>query len=132
VSAALFLMRLVGGAAFAIHGWGKLEHPWSWMGPNAPFPGFLQILATAAEFLGGIAWILGIGTPIASLAIGATMAVAVLTLLFAWNAPFVSPTGELSYEQASAYLCTALLLLTLGPGRLSLDRQLFGERTRES
>jgi putative oxidoreductase len=42
--------------------------------------------------------------------------------------PFVAVGGGGSYELAALYLCIALLLLTIGPGRLSLDRALFGRR----
>jgi putative oxidoreductase len=127
VSAALLLVRLIVGAAFIIHGWAKIHHPWSWAGLQSPFPGFLLFLAAISEFFGGMAWILGLVTPLASLGIGATMVVAVETLLLSWHLPFVSPNGGPSYELASAYLAVAVILLAAGPGRFSLDRILFGE-----
>jgi hypothetical protein len=33
-----------------------------------------------------------------------------------------------AYEMASAYLCIAIILLVLGPGKISLDNKIFGER----
>ena len=36
------------------------------------------------------------------------------------------------FEPASVYLCVALLLLFAGPGRFSLDRFVFGEKSSES
>jgi len=41
--------------------------------------------------------------------------------------PFVSKGGP-SYELAILYFCVALVLIAVGPGRLSLDSQIFGRR----
>lgn len=125
----LVLLRVVGGAAFMLHGWGKIQNPFGWMGPDAFAPGPLQALAALAEFGGGLAWILGLLTPLASLAIACTMAVAVYFHAVLRGDPFVSSGGGGSYELALVYLCIALLLLAVGPGRLSLDRTLFGGRS---
>src|SRR6185312_3468650 len=91
-SAALLLLRLIAGVAFVFHGWGKMQAPMSWMGPDAPIPGFLQLLAAIAEFGGGIAWILGLLTPLASLGITITMLVATYMMMIVMKAPFVSLT----------------------------------------
>jgi putative oxidoreductase len=42
--------------------------------------------------------------------------------------PFVAAGGGGSYELAAIYFCIALLLLAVGPGRVSIDRTLFGRR----
>jgi uncharacterized membrane protein YphA (DoxX/SURF4 family) len=42
--------------------------------------------------------------------------------------PFVAKGGSPSYELAVLHLCIVPLLLALGPGRLSLDRTIFGKR----
>jgi putative oxidoreductase len=128
-SIVLLLLRLVVGTAFVIHGSQKIQNPFDWMGPQSPFPGFFLLLATISEFGGGIAWILGLLTPLASLGIGCTMAVAVYVHSVMMKNPFVDLTGGLSYEMASAYLCIAIILLVLGPGKFSIDSKLFGERT---
>jgi putative oxidoreductase len=127
-SFALLLIRLVVGTAFIIHGWQKIQNPFGWMGPQAPVPGLFQFLAAFSEFGGGIAWILGLLTPLAALGIGCTMTVAVSMHSMMLHDPFVNLTGGRSYELASAYLCIAVLLLALGPGKFSLDAKLFGER----
>ncbi|PTL75680.1 DoxX family protein [Vitiosangium sp. GDMCC 1.1324] len=127
-SGALLLLRLIVGAAFVFHGWGKIQSPWGWMGPQSPVPGFFQFLAALSEFGGGIAWILGLLTPLASLGIACTMTVAVNMHLLVRKDPFVNPTGGTSYEPALVYLGIAILLLALGPGRFSLDAKVFGER----
>ena len=129
-SAALLLLRLIVGAAFVIHGWGKIQTPMNWMPAEAPVhvPGLFQLLAAVSEFGGGIALILGLLTPLAMLGLISTMAVAVYMQLVIFKAPFVSSTGGSSYEPALGYLGIAILFLAIGPGKFSLDRLLFGER----
>lgn len=125
-STGLLVLRLVAGTAFMFHGWGKITNPTGWMGEGAPVPGFLQALAAVSEFGGGLAWILGLLTPLASLGILCTMAVAASTHIMRGD-PFVS-TGGPAYELALVYFAVALLLLLAGPGRFSLDALLFGRR----
>lgn len=125
---ALLLLRLVVGAAFMLHGWGKIQQPFGWMGPESNVPGLFQALAALSEFGGGLAWVLGLLTPLASLGLTFTMAVATSLHAFVRHDPFVSMDGGASYEPALGYLCVALLLMALGPGRWSLDQQVFGVR----
>jgi len=129
VSAGLLVLRLVAGSAFVFHGYGKIENPFGWMGPNAGIPGIFQALAAVSEFGGGIAWMLGLLTPLASLGLACTMTVAVWMHAIVLHDPFVALNGGRSYELASVYLCVAILLLLAGPGRFSVDRVVFGEKT---
>jgi putative oxidoreductase len=129
-SGSLLLIRLVAGLAFMFHGWGKIQNPFGWMGPDGFAPGFLQALAALAEFGGGLAWMLGLLTPLAALGIGATMLVAVWMHAFMSGDPFVSMTGGPSYELAAVFFCIAVLLIAVGPGRYSVDAKLFGLRGR--
>ena len=126
---ALLAIRIVGGAAFMMHGWSKIRDPFNWMGPDSFAPGVFQALAALSEFGGGLAWILGLLTPIASMGIGFTMVVAVFFHAVMRGDPFVAAGGGASYELAAVYLCIALLVLAIGPGRFSLDRLLFGGRS---
>ncbi len=127
-SLGLLLLRLVAGLAFALHGWGKIQKPFGWAGDA--FPGVLQGLAALSEFGGGIAWMLGLLTPLASLGLACTMAVAIHMHAVKLGDPFVaSGPGQGAYEPAAVYLGVALLLLLAGPGRHSADRMLFGERS---
>lgn len=128
MSLALLLLRLIVGAAFVFHGWGKMQNPFHWMGPEAPVPAFLQFLAAFSEFGGGIAWMIGLVTPLASLGILCTMTVAVLLHMVQLQDPFVSSTGGRSYELAAVYWGVAALFLLLSPGRLALDAAIFGVR----
>jgi len=125
---ALLLIRVVAGFAFMLHGWGKIQNPFGWMGPDGFAPGIFQALAALSEFGGGLAWILGLLTPLASLGIACTMAVAFSFHAIVRGDPFVSMTGGPNFELAAVYFCIALLLIAMGPGRLSVDRKLFGPR----
>lgn len=118
ISTALLLLRIVAGVAFVLHGSGKITNPFGWMGPDATVPSIFQALAALAEFGGGIAWILGLLTPLASIGIISTMTVAVLTHLGRGDG-FVQ-----GYELALVYFSIALLLLLAGPGRFSVDARI--------
>lgn len=124
----LLLVRIVAGAAFILHGWPKIQAPLHWMDAFAPgqAPPAAQALAAVAEFGGGIGLILGLLTPLWSLLLVGTMGVAIGTVHLAQGHPFVGGPGEPSFELAAVYLAVSLLLLLVGPGRLSLDAVLFG------
>lgn len=126
---ALLALRAIAGIAFMFHGWKKIQDPCGWMGPDGFAPGFLQALAALSEFGGGLAWVLGLLTPLASAGIAATMTVAVYLHAILRGDPFVATGGGASYELAALFLCIALVLIAVGPGRLSLDRLLFGRRS---
>ena len=127
-STALLLLRIVAGLAFMFHGYGKIQNPLSWMGPDSKIPGIFQALAALAEFGGGFAWMLGLLTPLASFLLACTMVVAVYFHAVILKDPFVPQGPGGSYELASVYLCIAVLLLLGGPGRFSADHMLFGRR----
>ena len=127
----LLVLRIVAGSAMALHGWPKIQNPTNWMPPEASIPGALQALAAIAEFGGGICWVLGLLTPLASFLISCTMAVAAGMFHIPAGDPFVSLTGGPSYEPALGYLAIAIALLLIGPGRLSLDWFLFGRERNE-
>lgn len=126
---ALLLLRVVAGIAFMMHGWGKIQNPFGWMGPDSFAPGPFQALAALSEFGGGLAWVLGLLTPLASLGIASTMAVAIYVHAIMRGDPFVATGGGSGYELAALYFSLAVLLIAVGPGRLSLDRFVFGPRS---
>ncbi|WP_437756953.1 DoxX family protein [Sorangium sp. So ce1389] len=158
-AAGLLFVRLVAGTAMALHGAPKMMAATSWMGPG-PVPGWLQALAAFAEFGGGIAWILGLATPLASFGIAATMIVGIVIVHIPMDDPFIrltvqgvdtgpgapfgglpawfvraggrSPGGSGSSELASLFTAIAVLLLGAGPGQLSLDALLARRFTRRS
>ena len=121
-SIGLLALRLVAGLAFIHHGWGKIQNPFGWAGEDSTIPGFLLALAALSEFGGGIAWILGLLTPLASFGLLCTMSYATWFHVSSGD-PFVG-MGR-SYEPALVYAMVALLFLLAGPGRLSLDALIF-------
>jgi len=114
LSWALLALRLVCGFAFVLHGWSKIKDPFRWMGPGTP--AIFQSLAAVAETGGGLGWMLGLLTPLASAGIASTMVVAIARHVLVKRDPFLG-----GYELATVYLCISLLLLACGPGRFSLD-----------
>lgn len=124
MSVALLALRLIIGVAFILHGWGKIQTPFSWMPPEAPVPGFLQALAAVAEFGGGIGLLLGLLTCLASLGLIITMTVAV---------SFHMQKGDgfvQGYELALVYLTIAVAILLMGPGKYSIDSKFCGLKKR--
>jgi putative oxidoreductase len=128
-SLALLFLRLVVGAAFLFHGSMKISHPFSWM-PGGSVPAPLQFLAAISEFGGGLALVLGLLVPLAMLGLACTMAVAVHMHMIVRGDPFVNFTGGPGYELPLVFFAIALVFLTLGPGRFSLDAWIFGHRGR--
>jgi putative oxidoreductase len=127
--AALLLLRLITGTAFILHGWPKIQNPFGWMPPGFAPPPMLA-LAALAEFGGGILLILGFLTPLAALGIACTMATAFYMHAFIRGDPFVANELKPTWEPAAVYFGVAVTLLTLGPGRLSLDARLFRRPVR--
>lgn len=127
VNATMLFVRLVFGIAMMLHGWGKIQAPFGWMGPESSMPGFLQFLAAFSEFGGGLALVVGLLTPLASLGMAITMLVAAGLHAIVFGDPFVaSAPGQGSYELAALYFVLSLFYMTAGPGKHSLDRLFFG------
>ncbi len=135
-SLGLLVLRLVAGAALILHGWPKIQNPTGWMnamaGPQAP-PPYLQAAAAVAEFGGGIAWVLGLLTPLFAFLVACNMGTALAMVHLKAPDPFVvmntpGQPYQPSSELAALYLAIAVALLLVGPGRVSLDYLLFGRR----
>ncbi|RPE12957.1 DoxX family protein [Chitinophaga lutea] len=129
-STALLVLRIVVGIAFILHGWGKIQTPTNWVPPGGPITlsPLLQLLAAVSEFGGGILLAIGLFTPIAALAIGITMAVAVYFHAVIFKDPFVNMTGGGAFELPLVYFSIMLLILFAGPGKISADYKFFGKR----
>lgn len=118
LSVALLVLRIAFGISFILHGVGKIQNPFGWMGPNASVPAFFQFLAALAEFGGGIAMIPGVLTTITSFGLLSTMAVAAMTHIGRGD-PYVGRPA--SWELAGIFFCISLLFLLVGPGKYSVD-----------
>jgi putative oxidoreductase len=125
-SLGLLVLRAIMGAAFLCHGWPKIQNPFGWMGPEAAVPSTFQLLAAVAEFGGGMALVVGLVTRLAALGIACTMIAALALVHLPKGDPFVAMPPHPSFEPAAVYLACAILFLTAGAGRFSLDALLFG------
>ena len=121
----LLILRLFVGAAFVLHGSGKLNDV---AGFSAEYhvPYFMGAAAMLTQLLGGIFLIAGFLTPVAALGIASTVAVAAF-MLVQKGEPFINPNGH-SWENAAFYTAAGICLALLGAGRYSLDWLLFGRK----
>lgn len=129
----LLFFRLIMGLGMLIHGFGKIQSPFSWMGPKAPVPGILQALAAASEFFGGAALLLGLLTPLAALAVMSVMFVATLANIKMGATYFVKTSPSLpgkDTELSVLYFLFGLTLFLTGPGIVSIDSLLFNRKKR--
>lgn len=125
ISLALLILRLWVGLTMLInHGVGKLKDFGHLSGdfPD-PFhvghPGSL-VLVVFAEVVASLLLVMGLTTRFAALVLVINMAVAFFT------AHKGSLSGSHSGELAFIYLATYVTLLFAGPGRMSMDKSLFG------
>lgn len=119
ISAGILLLRVIIGLAFMVHGWPKMQHPASWMGPGAFAPPWLQAVVAVVEFFGGLALIAGFLTPLAALVIFVDMAVAILKVHVPSGGHWIGGRG--SFEVPLFYLVAMVAFVLTGPGRYSID-----------
>lgn len=118
----LLIIRVGLGAAFVMHGSGKMFHPESWaaIGGNMSnlgisfAPAFWGFMAAFAEFGGGILFVLGFLFRPAALMMAFTMLVALFH-------HFAAHDGFNTYSHALEVGVVFLGLLFVGPGKLSID-----------
>lgn len=120
-------LRIIVGVVGVVHGWPKMKTLGTFidkvakMGiPAAPVFG---TAAALAEFLGGIALILGLFTRYAAFSFACVMAVAVFKVH--WKNGFLSSAS--GYEFPLVLLVAAVSLVLSGAGPISLDR-MFGRK----
>jgi putative oxidoreductase len=116
-NAAMLLLRLVLGFLMISHGYDKLVHFATYQTKFMNFLGLGQTVSLAlvvfAEFFCSIFLILGLFTRLSAIPLIVAMGIA---LFKAHNADFFGDG-----EQASLYLGCYLVLVILGPGRISVD-----------
>lgn len=125
---AITALRIILGFLFAAHGWQKFNE-WTIAGTQSAFTQMgvpaADLAAPAVailELVGGIALILGVLTRI----VAALLVVNMLGALFLVHASagvFVANGG---YELVLLLAAAAFALVLTGPGRISVDRALFG------
>jgi putative oxidoreductase len=132
-SIATAILRLVLGVIFFAHGAQKMLGwfgGYGFSGTMGFFTGMLHIpaplafLAIMAEFLGGIALLLGFLTRIAALGIGVNMLVAIMTVHHAFGF-FMNWTGAQKGEGFEFHLLVLAIvayLMIKGAGAFSVDR----------
>lgn len=122
----LLILRVVFGVGLMLHGWSKIQAPFSW-NKSGDIPGVLQALAALGEFGGGLGILLGFLTPLSALGV-------LCTMFGAWwfshrGDPWIKP-GERTFELASLYGTFALALLIIGPGRYAIDALIWGRNRK--
>ena len=138
--ATLLLLRVGVGVLFMLHGYPKITHLQQWSkGVKMPIP--LCVLSALSMIGGGVCLIIGLLTPLASIAILGSMIAAIaleikLGFPFVANDPYMIPTGQYegplgkgeppSWEKAFMYCLMLIAIAVLGPGAFSLDASLFG------
>ena len=131
---ALLTLRIGLGVVFIAHGGQKLFGLWGGAGLSITMesfersmgiPPWLTVIASATEFFGGVAVLVGLLTRLASLGLGVVMLVAVFQAHikhgFFINWDLTRGVGH-GIEFNIALSAMALCLMLAGPGRLSLDQ----------
>ncbi|HET7539420.1 MAG TPA: DoxX family protein [Polyangiaceae bacterium] len=118
--------RITLGVLFVSTGWGKVHDLgkvtafFSELG--IPFPGIQAPMVSFIELFGGALLLIGLGTRLAALPLMASMAVAILTA----QRENVHGLPDLFGLVEWTYFALLLWLAFAGPGKVSLDRVLFG------
>jgi len=117
-------LRLILGIAFIAHGWSKWQNIDGVIGffGSLGIPASFAYIVAFVELVGGIAILLGIFTRYAAALIAIVMAVA--TILVKSKAGFIAKSG-CGAELDLAFLAIAIVLVILGPGKMSLEKALF-------
>lgn len=119
----MLVLRALVGVALVLHGWDKVQDPTGWDQGGTGFAPWMLAFAAFGEFLGGALLALGLVTPLAALAVLGTMAGAVYHH-YGKGDGFIA-----GWELASVYAAVALLVLTVGPGMLSVDKFAFARKS---
>lgn len=125
-SVGLLIIRIVIGAMFVYHGWPKLIggiEKWMQLGRAMGyfginfFPTFWGFMAAFSEFFGGVAFIIGLGTRVASGLLAVTMFVAMCF-------HFGKGDGLAGAGHALELLSVCIAFVIMGAGTLSIDKLL--------
>ncbi len=125
----LFLLRLVNGPIFIVHGWNKVidlkAFEQSLVELGVPWPSILSPTVVLAELAGGWCLIWGLFCRIAALGHAAVMVGAILYVHIPWR---YGLTGEQGMEYPLVLLVASIILIYAGGGGYSLDHLLMRKR----
>ncbi len=124
----LLILRVAIGVIFVAHGWQKTQIMPDWtnfvtgatQAGGLELPMFLVYVVPAIELLGGLAMILGIGTCVAGILLGAVMVGALWIKIQAGGTLIPGPTSPMVYELDLILLASVLSMALSGPGKYSL------------
>jgi len=141
-----FILRLITGIGFIVHGWAKLsrgvgsfEKLLSQL--NVPLPGLMSNVVPYIELLGGIAILVGFLIRIVSIPLIVSMLVAMFTIHIHYgfssiktiglnaDGPVFGPPG---YEINLLYIAILISFIITGAGRLSVDEIFARRKNNES
>lgn len=111
-----FGLRLVLGTAFIVHGLEKFSPEFASYMPSFGIPLQMQIPLALAELVPGILLIIGVLSRISASLLAVIMLGAIFVVLHA-----TSFTGQMGYEYPLALLAANLIVIVIGPGRISLS-----------
>ncbi len=117
----LLILRVVIGVIFIAHGWQKIDNMAGTVGffTSLGLPAFLAYVDAWVEFIGGIAFVLGIFTKITGYLFAIIMAVAILKLKLVGGL-----TGAKGYEFELLLLAASLCISFAGPGIFAIGPRL--------
>lgn len=130
----LLLLRIGIGIMFMLHGWPKMTggpERWAKLGANMQLlgidfmPEFWGFMAAFAETAGGALLVLG-------LFFRPTVILLVITMLVATLRHAAAGDGFGGYSHALEAAILFFALYFIGPGRYSLDKQLFPNKSRKT
>lgn len=121
----LLFVRLYWGWQIAQVGWAKLHNlphvTEFFTSLGLPVPGSMAIFVSSVEVIVGVFWALGLLTRIGALALTIDMTMAYVTADREALFSFFSDPGKFYSADPYTFLFAALLILILGPGKISLD-----------
>lgn len=125
----LLIIRLYWGYQFFLAGKGKLENLERTAGFFAelqiPMPKFNALLAASTECFGGLLLIFGLASRLVSIPLAFTMVVAYITAHREGVDALFSDPSKFFEQSPFLFLYASVIVLTCGPGRLSLDTIIY-------